>query len=107
MAQMCSCTSQPLITQAARRHEFFSVLTASASAHNFLALTRALSMQRHRLRHYLFTALSLTFHLSTNDGTPINNAYQYIVIPKAMCISKCQKSSGRAKSLKTPLTQPY
>ncbi len=59
-------------------------------------------MQRHRLRHYLFTALSLSFHLSTNDGTPINNAYQSIVIPKAMGISKCQKSSGRAKSLKTP-----
>lgn len=97
--RMCSCTNQPLITQAARRHEFLVFSRrASASVHYFLDLTRALSMQRHRLRYYLFTALSLSFHLSTNDGTPINNAYhQYIVVRKALCISKCQKRGGRAK----------
>ncbi len=97
---MWSCTNQPLTQPVFSQAWVFELLDASASVHYFLALTRALSMQRHRLRHYLFTALSLSFHLSTNDGTPINNAYQSIVIPKAMGYFKM--SEEQWASLKTP-----
>ncbi|KAL1247450.1 hypothetical protein QQF64_022826 [Cirrhinus molitorella] len=101
----CSCTSHPLITQPARRHEFFGVYLPSECLRSqfprFDASFEYATAPPSPLSVYC-ALFGLSFHLSTYDGTPINNAYQYIVIPKALCISKCQKSSGRAKSLKTP-----
>jgi len=54
-------------------------------------------MQRLRLRHYLFTALYLSFHLSTNDGTSINNAYQYIVIRKTL-FQNVRRAAGEPRA---------